>query len=282
MEQSKDNKIIPMTSINSGKVRELMPNVHYFTNQIVNLVMIALPKGEWVLVDAGMPKSSNEIIRVAEELFGMDKAPLAIILTHGHFDHVGSIVDLVEKWNAPVFAHTLEFPFLTGLQAYPEPDTSVEGGILAKISSYYPNEPIDIKNCLQALPIDNSVPFLEEWQWIHIPGHSPGQIALFRERDRVLISADAIITVRQDSMYKVLLQTIEICGPPVYLTTDWSDAFQSVKRLIDLNPNILIPGHGTAMHGEELNAGLQKLLEEWDETSVPKYGKWVTQNYKNI
>src|SRR4051812_17606373 len=113
MEQSKDNKFIPMTSVDSGKLRIQAPGVAYYTNQIVNLVMIGDPDEQWVLVDAGMPKSAHEIIRVAEKRYGENIAPAAIILTHGHFDHVGSIVGLLEKWHVPVYAHPLEFPFLT-------------------------------------------------------------------------------------------------------------------------------------------------------------------------
>ncbi|HZH71616.1 MAG TPA: MBL fold metallo-hydrolase, partial [Mariniphaga sp.] len=141
MKQSKDNKLIPMTSVESGKLTEVAPDIAYFTNQIVNLVMVGHPGGSWVLIDAGMPKSGNEIIKVAEERFGFKK-PSAIILTHGHFDHVGSIVSLIDEWKVPVFAHPLEFQYLTGQKAYPDPDTSVEGGMLAKISGYYPIEPI--------------------------------------------------------------------------------------------------------------------------------------------
>lgn len=277
MEQSKDNKAIPMTSVNSGKTREAAPYVHYYTNQIVNLIFIGLPSGEWVLVDAGMPKSGKEIIDVAEELFGIRKAPQAIILTHGHFDHVGSIVDLILEWHVPVYAHPMEIPFLNGSQAYPEPDTSVEGGMLAKISKFYPNEPIDIQEALQALPPDGTVPFLPDWQWVHVPGHSPGQVALFREKDRLLISADAIVTVKQDSMYRVLLQKKEVCGPPVYLTTDWTAAYESVQQLVALNPAMMIPGHGTAMEGKELHEGLQRLVNEWKEVAVPDHGKWVKE-----
>jgi glyoxylase-like metal-dependent hydrolase (beta-lactamase superfamily II) len=172
----------------------------------------------------------------------------------------------------------MEAPFLNGSQAYPEPDTSVEGGMLAKISSFYPNEPVDIREALQALPPDGTIPFLPGWQWVHVPGHSPGQVALFREEDRLLISADAIVTVKQDSMYRVLLQKKEVCGPPVYLTTDWNAAYDSVQRLVALDPQIMIPGHGTAMEGTELRDGLQRLVKEWEEIAVPDHGKWVTDD----
>jgi glyoxylase-like metal-dependent hydrolase (beta-lactamase superfamily II) len=188
---------------------------------------------------------------------------------------VGSIVELILEWHVPVYAHPLEHPFLTGAQAYPEPDTSVEGGMLAKISSIYPNEPVDISEALKSLPDDGSIPFLPGWRWVHVPGHSPGQVALFRESDGVLISADAIVTVKQDSMYKVLVQKEEVCGPPVYLTTDWDTAFESAKTLSALNPKVLVPGHGTAMHGEELKNGLTKLINEWNEVAVPDHGRWV-------
>jgi len=264
-----------MTSAGSGKLRVVAPDVAYYTNQIVNLVMIGEPGGPWALVDAGMPKSGEEIIRVAEERFGKNNPPVAILLTHGHFDHVGSIVRLVEEWKVPVYAHPLEIPFLTGQQAYPEPDTSVEGGLLAKISSMYPHQPIDITGALQPLPADGSVPGLPAWQLIHVPGHSPGQIAFFRKTDGILLAADAFVTVQQDSLYKVLVQDTEVCGPPVYLTTDWSAAYRSVKKLAALQPHIAITGHGTAMQGEELAEGLRNLVRNWADVAVPAHGKWV-------
>ncbi|HYE55344.1 MAG TPA: MBL fold metallo-hydrolase [Chitinophagaceae bacterium] len=277
MEQSRDNKVIPMTSVDSGKLREVASDVAYYTDQIVNIIMIGQPGGSWVLVDAGMPKSGDEIIKAAEKRYGAGTRPSAIILTHGHFDHVGSIVDLLLEWNVPVYAHPMEFPFLTGQQAYPEPDTSVEGGMLAKISSYYPNEPIDIHEALLALPADGSVPGLPDWEWIHVPGHTPGQVALFRRSDGLLLSADAFVTVKQDSMYKVLVQKEEVCGPPVYLTTDWDAAYESVRKLAMLDPQTVIAGHGTAMSGAELKEGLDNLVRNWNEVAVPDHGKWVKE-----
>ena len=275
MEQSKDNKTVPMTSVNSGQLREIKPDVAYFTNQIVNLIMIGKPDEKWVLIDAGMPNSGEAIIEAAEKRYGEGNPPTAIILTHGHFDHVGSIVALLSKWDVPVYAHLMEFPFLTGQQPYPEPDTSVEGGLLAKISFLYPNEPINIKEVLQPLLANGGIIELPDWEWIHVPGHSPGQIALFRKTDRLLISADAFITVKQDSLYRVFMQTKEVCGPPVYLTTDWSASYESVKKLADLNPETVIPGHGTAMEGAALKEGLNDLIANLYEDTVPDHGKWV-------
>ena len=275
MKEPKDSKTIPMTSIDSGKMREVRPDVAYYTNQIVNIVMIGTPGSSWVMVDAGMPKSANEIMDEARDRFGEGNYPKAIILTHGHFDHIGSIVELLKVWKCPVYAHQAEFPYLTGELPYPEPDTSVEGGILAKISSMYPIEPVDIKEYLKPLSNDGMIEVLPDWQWVHVPGHSPGQVALFRPADRLLLSADAIVTVKQDSLYRVLVQKTEVCGPPAYLTTDWNEAFVSVKKLVELDPATMIAGHGTAMHGEELSRGLRMLVSNWNEEALPSHGKWV-------
>lgn len=278
--EQEDNKFIPMTSVLSGVGKEVADDVFYYTNQIVNVIMIGnKTDGDWILVDTGMPKCGEEIQKVAEERFG--RKPSSIVLTHGHFDHVGGVVHLVKEWDVPVYAHNLEFPFLTGQEAYPEPDPNVEnGGMLAKISKLYPIEPINIAKNLKVLPSNGFIPFLPEWKWIHTPGHSPGQVALFRLEDRTLIAADTFTTVKQDSMYRVLVQKKELHGPPNYLTIDWQAAWNSVLDLEKLKPKAVITGHGPDMTGEELSAGLQKLSEEFDEIAIPKDGKYVVPKNK--
>jgi len=275
MEQSKDNRIIPMTSFSSGKGETVADDVYYFTNQIVNVIMLGDPGADWILIDAGMPKCGDEIIAAAENRFGKDKPPKAIFLSHGHFDHVGGIVTLIEKWKVPVYAHPMEMPFITGKQEYPEPDSSVEGGLLAKLSSIYPHEPIDISGHVHPYPEDGSLPGAADWRWIHAPGHSPGQVVFFREPDRILIAADAFITVKQDSFYKVLIQKREVQGPPRYLTTDWQAAWDTVKKLRDLRPSIVVSGHGQYMKGAELRLGLKNLVENFDAVAIPSHGRFV-------
>ncbi|WP_425341287.1 MBL fold metallo-hydrolase [Brevibacillus borstelensis] len=269
---------IPVTSAASGIGQEIASDVFALCIQVVNLCFVShAQSGQWVLVDAGMPKSAPDIAAAAEKRFGPGARPKAIVLTHGHFDHVGAVIDLAEQWDVPVFAHELEKPYLDGTSDYPEPDAGVEGGLVAKLSPLFPNGGIDLGSRLQSLPADGTVPFMPGWRWIHTPGHSPGHVSLFREQDRVLIAGDAFVTVRQDSLYKVLTQMTEITGPPRYFTTDWEAARDSVAKLEALRPSVAVTGHGLPVSGEELAEGLARLVRDFDSIALPDYGRYVPE-----
>ena len=248
-----DYKYIPVTSVLSMVGQELIPDIYCLTIQIVNVCFIGHPTQDnrWTLVDAGMPRSAKAIIKEAEQRFGPHTSPDAILLTHGHFDHVGAIIELIEHWDVPVYAHPLEIPFLTGEQDYPKPDSTVGGGLVARISPLFPNDAISLGSYIKPLPEDGSVPNLPGWQWLHTPGHSPGHVSFFRNADRILIAGDAFVTVKQESLYKVLIQEKELSGPPKYFTTNWDEAWASVKLLEALRPEIAVTGHGIPMKGNE-------------------------------
>ena len=273
-----DYKFIPATSVGSGVGTEVLPDVYCHTIQIVNVCLVGNPTSdEFVLVDAGMPYSAEEIISVVEERYGVNKQPKAIILTHGHFDHVGAIIELIKKWGVPVYAHELELPFLTGKESYPKPDATVEGGSVAKMSIIFPIDAINLGDYVKALPSDGTVPFMPGFQWIHTPGHTPGHVSLFREEDRVLLAGDAFVTVKQEYLYKVYTQELEISGPPRYLTTDWEAARESVNELSRLKPKFAITGHGLPMIGDLLTSNLQLLVSDFDSIALPSYGKYVNE-----
>ena len=274
-----DYKYIPATSIGSGIGIEVLPDLLCHTIQIVNICLVGDPDTkEFVLVDAGMPESADKIISVTEERFGANSRPQAIILTHGHFDHVGAIIELIKYWKIPVFAHELELPYLTGKKSYPKPDPTVEGGMIAKLSPIFPNEPINLGSQVEILPSNGSVPYMSGFRWIHTPGHTPGHVSLFREKDRALLAGDAFVTVKQESLYKVLTQEQEISGPPRYFTPDWEQAFKSVKKLEALRPSVAVTGHGLPMAGELLMASLKKLVQEFDDIALPDYGRYIDKN----
>ena len=264
----------------SSDLRPLLDDLAYLCTVMVNVYFVGPPHAgdrEWVLVDAGMPGSADRIAEAAEARFGPGSRPSAIILTHGHFDHVGALESLARRWDAPIFAHPMELPYLTGRASYPPPDPSVGGGLVSALSWSFPRGPIDLGGRVQPLPDDGSVPGLAAWRWILTPGHTPGHIVLFRDADRTLIAGDAIVTTKQESIAAVISQRRELHGPPMYFTPDWEAAGRSVATLANLNPEIAATGHGEPLRGESMRADLHALARDFRRRAVPRHGRYVNR-----
>lgn len=261
----------------SSSPRYVAPEVSYLLDYVVNVCFVG-PAGagdrEWALVDAGLPASADRIERAAARLFGADSRPAAIVLTHGHFDHVGALEALVRKWDVTVYAHELELPYLTGRSSYPPADPFVGGGTLSAMSFLYPTGPIDLGSSVRALPADGSVPGMPGWRWIPTPGHSPGHVSFVRDVDRTLIAGDAFTTTKQESVTAVFGQRRELHGPPMYFTPDWDAARTSLRHLADYTPTAAITGHGPPMRSAMLQSELRRLASHFDEWARPERGRY--------
>mgnify|MGYP005857869257 CR=1 FL=1 len=258
--------------------KQIKPDILLLQFTIVNACIVGNPQNkdeEWVLVDTALEHSTKHIVKAAEELFGEGSRPKAIILTHGHFDHVGSVMELANLWDIPVYAHEKELPYITGKKDYPQGDPTVDEGLVAKLSPTFPHHAIDLGIRAVALPSDGSVPGMPGWRWIFTPGHTEGHISLFRDSDRILIAGDAFTTTKQESLASVLTQQQEVKGPPAYLTTDWKAAEDSVKILASLKPSLVIPSHGVPLQGEELTNHLENLARHFEDITVPEHGRFV-------
>jgi glyoxylase-like metal-dependent hydrolase (beta-lactamase superfamily II) len=255
-------------------MHEIAPGVLGLRTVMVNVFAIEAEDG-WVLVDAGLPGSAAKIIRWADQNFGRDNPPRAIVLTHGHFDHVGALAALCDKWDSPVYAHPMEMPYLTGQSKYPPPDPTVGGGAMAFMASLYPRGPIDVSPYLRELPEDGSIPELPGWRWVATPGHTAGHVSLFRDSDRVLLAGDAFVTTKQESLLAVATQRPEIHGPPAYYTSDWEAAKLSVARLAGLFPQVMATGHGRPVYGTEAARALEALADDFDDLARPVRGRYV-------
>ena len=254
---------------------EILSDLAYQREAFVNVVFFGNPGSrDWVLIDTGIPGVAGRIKAAAASRFG-DVPPKAIVLTHGHFDHVGTLQTLAEEWRAPVFAHPLERPYLDGSASYPKADPTVGGGAMALLSPLYPRSPVDVREHLRDLPADGGVPGMPGWQWLHTPGHSVGHVSLWREADRALIVGDAFITVAGESAYATATQEPELHGPPKYFTHDWQAAARSVRTLAALEPETVVTGHGRPMTGKTMQTALHVLAQEFEQVAVPQDGRYV-------
>lgn len=257
---------------------EIHPDLAYRRLAIVNVVFAGLPSPQeepWVLVDAGLTGTKGMIARAAEQRFR--RKPAAIVMTHGHFDHVGALEELAAEWDVPVYAHPLELPYLSGRASYPPGEPAVGGGLMAALAGFYPTRPANVEARLMPLPADGRVPFMPGWQWIHTPGHSVGHVSFWNPESRSLIAGDAFITTAQESAYAVAVQSAEMHGPPMYFTVDWEAAADSVRRLAELRPETVITGHGQPMHGPALRLALEELAAEFGEVAVPRQSRYLAQ-----
>jgi glyoxylase-like metal-dependent hydrolase (beta-lactamase superfamily II) len=251
----------------------IAPGIRGLRIAFVNVFAVSHSDGSWTLIDAGVPFSETLIQNWAEKSF--KTPPNSIVLTHGHFDHVSCAFALAKRWNVDIYAHPLEFPYLTGKQEYPAPNPGA-GGLMSLLSPLYPRGPVDLGERLRALPLSSgdrpaTITELPGWQVHHTPGHTPGHVSLFRPHDRALLVGDAFCTTKPESFFEAAIaQQPELHGPPAYFTWDWDLAKKSVMHLAALNPNIVVPGHGKPMSGEELPGAVRKLAAHFDEVAVPR------------
>lgn len=254
-------------------LEEIAPGVARMAVGIANVYFVGAPGSAWFLLDSGTPEKAESIIQAAAERCGPEARPEFILLTHGHFDHSGSAYDLAEFWHVPIYAHSLEFPYLTGVSPYPPKDPTV-GGAMAFLSRFFPVKSTRLQPHLRALPPDGEVPGHPEWRWIFTPGHAPGQVSLFNESLNLLLAGDAFATADLDSPVGLLTQQRRICRPPAPFTYDWVAARASVRTLAELLPMNVGCGHGKPMSGSEVAIELSDLAANFP---MPEHGRYVPE-----
>ncbi len=168
---------------------------------------------EALIIDVPMG-SRDPMMRWLEE---KQFTPQGIVLTHGHFDHVGDVAALARDLNIPVHIHALDAPMLESPSSmFPELGFHVEGMHTASLL-----EAGDVLECGRL-----------RLRVIHAPGHTPGHVVLYEMREGVLFSGDVL--------FHSSVGRADLPGG------DYDTLMQSItQKLLTLpEDTVVYPGHG--------------------------------------
>lgn len=227
---------------------EIIPNLHRVPGVSGANAYLLLAE-TLTLVDAGMPGSEEAILRYIEELGRAPGDLDRIIITHYHLDHLGGVAALRDRTAARVCAHPAEAPVISGDQPPPPARSAIMRLLFRLVTPFMPRAdlvPVDV-----TLQDGDHLDLLGGATVVHVPGHSPGSIALHFPSERLLICGD-VIDHRRDRL-----------GPPHGpFTEDMDQALASLRRLAGLDFDVLCPGHGAPVIGgadEQVRAMVQSL-----------------------
>ncbi|MBR9977808.1 MAG: MBL fold metallo-hydrolase [Bacteroidetes bacterium] len=170
---------------------------------------------EAVIVDVPMESHARFVSLLQQERLH----PIAIVLTHGHFDHVGDVAPLARSLGTPVYIHPADAPMLEQpMSNFPGLDLPIEG-----MKATHLLEGGDVLEC-GGLRL----------RIIHAPGHTPGHILLYEMRENILLSGDVLFhssigrTDLPGGDYDALMENI-------------------TKKVLTLSDDTIVyPGHGEA------------------------------------
>ena len=217
------------------------------TEGILNLTLVLDDENGNTLVDAGLP-GQEEAIGAALGEAGVGVRDLRrIIFTHQDLDHIGSGAALVRQSGAMVLAHPADAPYieddLVPLKVTPEmlEQRPQMREVLERL------EPVRVDEDLED---GDLLDLAGEIRVIFTPGHTPGHLSLYLEREKVLVAGDAL-TAEGGHLH----------GPNPSATPDTDEAARSVRRLAELDIKTIVCYHGGVVD-EDANGQLQRVVKE--------------------
>jgi steroid delta-isomerase-like uncharacterized protein len=201
----------------------------------MNAFLIEDDGGGVTVFDTGVKSMASAIASAASGLGGINR----VVLSHAHVDHRGSAGGL----GAPVLCHPAD-------RTDAEGDAGQHYAHLERLAPYarvvYPTllrmwdgGPVKIDGTIDE---DDEV---SGFRAVHVPGHAPGQIALFRERDGVALTADTFYTMNIETGLHGAPRL-----PHDAFNEDTEQARASVRKLAALGPSAAWPGHAEPLTGD--------------------------------
>ena len=205
-------------------MRELAADVFRLKGFPPNAINVYLAGG--VLFDAATRQGERRVLR---QLRGRTVTEHA--LTHAHADHQGASHRVCTELGIPLAVGAAD---VAAMEGGPEHIAALQRpGLLNRLQARFWTGP--------AHPVDRVLQEGDEvggFAVLDVPGHSPGHVAYWRERDRVLILGDVVNTMN------LLTTRPGLQEPPAVFTPDPVANRRAIRRLAALEPAVVLAGHG--------------------------------------
>ena len=178
-----------------------------------------------VLIDAGGKPDKGRILK---QLRG--RKVTAHALTHAHPDHQGASHAVCQELGIPFWVHAddVEVAEKPELMLQRQPPKFLNKLMYRMFAG--PAHPVDRARA------EGDV--VAGFQVLHTPGHAKGHVSFWRESDRVLIAGDTLNTMHPFTMKRGIREPLEVFTPDV------AENRRSIKRQAELEPALLLVGHG--------------------------------------
>lgn len=226
----------------SDGVREVADGVLMITRALTNSFLVATDDG-LILIDAGLPRSWPYLVAaLAAHRSGPDDL-VSVVLTHGHFDHVGTVDRLQRAHRVPIHVHEADVPLVRHPYRYDREASRLlyplrhPGGIpaLAKMARA---GALSVRGGDALGDIRPGEPLRGGLVPIATPGHTYGHTAFHLPDRDLLFTGDALVTLDPYTGR---------AGPQIVAraaTADSATALSVLAALTETRAGTLLPGHG--------------------------------------
>lgn len=197
-----------------------------------------------ILFDAG---SSWDRFRIPRQI--KDRSLSLLTLTHVHPDHQGLAREICRDRDIPLACHADDVDAMEG--RVPVSSEQITNPLLTKIQASWEGPPHKVSRVLE----DGEK--VGDFTVVHTPGHARGHVVYFRESDGVAICGDVIRNMNYATGRPGLDE------PPEMFTYDPVENRRSIRKLAELKPAVLLPGHGPALTDmDEFQSWVSKLPQD--------------------
>lgn len=214
---------------------QIAPDIYKFDGVGTSHVYLLASDGKLTLIDTGI-FCKRVIARIEQARYAVTDLK-TIVLTHCHFDHIGCAAKLSRLSGAKIAAHQDEVPYITREKGLPTP--SLLKRLIFRLFNRVIPWVLDLKHERDINKVDrllkegDIVDALGGLQVLHVPGHTPGSIALYHPTRKILFCGDALTNKKK------------VRCSVWHASTDWGQAQDSARKLASYPVEIACFGHGT-------------------------------------